>query len=52
LTIRSDELGKNFCPECFESRGEKRYDFEEIVEASTGTQKYRCEDCGVIIESG
>lgn len=52
LTIGSEELGKSFCPECFEARGEKRYDFEEIVEASTGVQRYRCEDCGIIIESG
>jgi predicted RNA-binding Zn-ribbon protein involved in translation (DUF1610 family) len=52
LTIKADELGKSFCPECFETGSDKRYDFEEVVEAETGVQRYRCEDCGVIIESG
>jgi predicted RNA-binding Zn-ribbon protein involved in translation (DUF1610 family) len=52
LTIKSDELGKSFCPECFETGSEKRYDFEEVAEAEAGVQRYRCEDCGLIIESG
>ncbi|MBI5057076.1 MAG: hypothetical protein HZB61_10725 [Nitrospirae bacterium] len=52
LTIKADELGKSFCPECFETHNEKRYDFEEIEVNETGISKYRCEDCGVIIESG
>jgi protein-arginine kinase activator protein McsA len=51
LTIGSDELGESFCPECFDARGEKLYDFEEVVEAKTGPTRYRCEDCGFIIES-
>jgi hypothetical protein len=50
--IKADELGKSFCPECFETRSEKLYDFEEMAEAETGVVRYRCEDCGVIIESG
>jgi len=51
LTIKADELGKSFCPECFEIHSEKRYDFEEIAETEKGVVRYRCEDCGVIIES-
>jgi len=51
LKIRADELGKSFCPECFEIHSEKRYDFEDIAETETGVVRYRCEDCGVIIES-
>jgi len=50
--IKADELGKSFCPECFETRSVKLYDFEEIAETETGAVRYRCEDCGVIIESG
>jgi hypothetical protein len=51
LTIKADELGESYCPECFEIHGRKRYDFEEIVVAETGVTRYRCEECGVIIES-
>ena len=51
LTIKADELGEDYCPECFETFGKKRYDFEEIPVGETVIVKYRCEDCGVIIES-
>jgi hypothetical protein len=51
LKIKADELGERHCPECFEVSGEKRYDFEEIKAADTGKARYRCEECGVIIES-
>jgi len=51
LLIKAEELGKNCCPECLEARGEKRYDFEEVKAAETDVLRYRCEDCGVIIES-
>ena len=30
VTITADELGDGYCPECFESQGEKRYEFEEL----------------------
>jgi len=50
LTIKADDLGEGYCPECFETRGEKQYDFEEIA-AETGKARYRCEECGVVIES-
>lgn len=51
LRISADELGKGHCPECFEMSGEKEYDFEEITAEETGKARYRCEECGVIIES-
>ncbi|MBI5740980.1 MAG: hypothetical protein HZA16_09680 [Nitrospirae bacterium] len=51
LLIKAEELGENCCPECLEERGEKRYDFEEVRAAETDALRYRCEECGVIIES-
>ena len=51
LQIKADELGGNHCPECFEADGNKRYDFEEVAVKETGTDRYRCEKCGAIIES-
>ena len=51
LTIRADELGDSYCPECFEAEGQKRYEFEEVAAVESGTSRYRCEECGVIIES-
>ena len=49
LTIKAEDLGKNYCPECFEVHGDKRYDFEEVAEDASETTQYRCEDCGLII---
>ena len=51
LTITADELSDGYCPECFESQGRKRYDFEELKPIKTGKVRYRCETCGVIIET-
>jgi len=51
LTIKAEELGKGHCPECFEITGSKRFDFEEMAEEERGITRYRCEECGVIIES-
>ena len=51
LTIALDELKKGWCPECFEDSGERRYDFEKIEAPETATVRYRCEECGAIIES-
>jgi hypothetical protein len=50
LTIAADEIGDAYCPECFDASGNKRYDFEEIATA-TDIARYRCEECGAIIES-
>jgi len=51
LTITSAELGDSFCPECFEMHNERRYDFDKIDAAESGPARYRCDACGVIIES-
>ena len=51
LTITAAELGDSFCPECYEIHSEKRYDFDEMDAEKPGTARYRCEECGVIIES-
>lgn len=51
LTIIVDELGDGYCPECFESHGKKRYEFEEVKAGERDITRYRCEDCGVVIES-
>ena len=50
LTIQSDELGKRYCPECYEATGSKRYDFEPVPEPEIAVVRYRCEDCGLVIE--
>lgn len=51
LTMSADDLGDGYCPECFDSTGVKRYDFELISSGATVT-RYRCEECGVIIAAG
>lgn len=51
LTISTDELNERHCPECFEEHGRKSYDFEHIDAPSTKRIRYRCEQCGVIIET-
>lgn len=48
LTLAAEELQGGYCPECFDTSGERRYDFE-AVETAEDT-RYRCEGCGVIIE--
>jgi predicted RNA-binding Zn-ribbon protein involved in translation (DUF1610 family) len=50
-TINAADLTYRYCPECLETNNTKRYDFEEIVPADAGNVRYRCEECGVIIES-
>ncbi len=49
LRITPEEL-KGFCPECYEAYGEKRYNFEEVASSANQMTRYRCEDCGVVIE--
>jgi Zn finger protein HypA/HybF involved in hydrogenase expression len=50
LTLTRDDLKDDFCPECFDGSGEKRYDFEEMA-AESEVARYRCEECGVIVRS-
>ncbi len=52
LTIKADELGAGYCPECYEVTGNKQFDFEEVTAEDTGLSRYRCEDCGLIVKSG
>ncbi len=51
LTIKPEDLGEKCCPECFQEQGAKRYDFEEVAPIEKETARYRCEKCGIIIES-
>ena len=51
LTIKADELSGDYCPECFEIHGEKRNDFEKIGAKDSAKSRYRCEKCGIMIDS-
>jgi len=51
LTLDAEELGDGGCPECYDRLGERRYDFEEIKMPAGSAARYRCEECGAIIES-
>lgn len=50
LVISVDELGGGFCPECYERGGGRHYDFEAVAPAGQEITKYRCEQCGALIE--
>ena len=52
LTINADEIGDSYCPECYEREGWKRYDLEEMQTPDSAGARYRCEDCGIFIETG
>lgn len=52
LTLAGEELADGFCPECFANSGARRYDFDEVETAGSVRTRYRCEECGAIIESG
>ncbi|MEJ2154471.1 MAG: hypothetical protein P8X96_03995 [Desulfobacteraceae bacterium] len=49
LTLKPDELVHGYCPECFESAGQKRDAFDEVPKSGQGETRYRCEDCGVVL---
>ena len=49
LSIDEEELADGFCPECYETRGVKRRDFEAVEPEDDGTVRYSCEKCGAII---
>jgi transposase-like protein len=51
LTIDAEELGAGYCPECFETSARKQYEFEDLELTEEGVARYRCEECGTIIES-
>nr|CBX27545.1 unknown protein [uncultured Desulfobacterium sp.] len=50
LTIKADELEDGYCPECFEAKKQKYYDFEEVKSSHNAATIYRCESCGIMIE--
>jgi len=49
--MKSDELRARYCPECYETTGTKRGDFEKVPEAAVPKIQYRCEDCGILIST-
>lgn len=49
LTLSTDELGDGCCPECLETQGERRYDFEDVHEPEGEGPRYVCEECGSTI---
>jgi len=52
LTINADELREQrYCPECFEVHRRRHYDFDAIETEDKGKIRYRCEQCGIIIET-
>lgn len=50
LTISEEELGDGCCPECLEAYKVRRRDFDKITTPDTGTTRYCCERCGLIVE--
>jgi hypothetical protein len=50
LKLRPEELVDGCCPECLEVSDARRRDFEEIEPDDSGPVRYRCEDCGALIE--
>lgn len=50
LTLTPEELGDSYCPECYETTGKKHYQFEKVVSEQKEGSRYRCEDCGLLIE--
>jgi predicted RNA-binding Zn-ribbon protein involved in translation (DUF1610 family) len=51
LTLTPEELGDSYCPECYETSGKKQYEFEAVQVDQKEITRYRCEDCGTIIET-
>lgn len=52
LTMAADEIGDDgYCPECFDASGARRSDFEKIAHDTGKVVRYRCEECGAVIES-
>jgi hypothetical protein len=50
LTIDEEELAGGPCPECLEAFGVRRRDFEPVPDA-VGHTRYRCENCGAVIDA-
>jgi len=52
LTIAAEELKGGPCPECLEADGARRRDFETIEVTTGAGTRFRCEDCGLMLEDG
>jgi predicted RNA-binding Zn-ribbon protein involved in translation (DUF1610 family) len=50
LTINKGELEADYCPECWETRGIRNRNFEEVARDKNNIDIYRCEKCGILIE--
>jgi Zn finger protein HypA/HybF involved in hydrogenase expression len=50
LTITEEELAGSGCPECLAVHKVRRNDFEKITAADSGTTRYCCESCGMVID--
>lgn len=50
LVISANELGGGCCPECYAEGGERHYDFEVLAAKEEEITKYRCDQCGSLIE--
>jgi hypothetical protein len=50
LTITPEELEGGYCPECYEAKGIKNSNFEEISTPGDGKTRYRCEQCNAVID--
>jgi len=51
LTLAAEDLHDGFCPECLETSGSKRDEFDEVKNLEEPAARYRCDQCGVIITS-
>jgi hypothetical protein len=51
LTIDEKELEQGYCPECWEVSGVRRRELEELAPENEEVVRYRCEACGVLIET-
>ncbi len=51
LTLNESDLKGGCCPECMAERGERNYDFEAILTNPSAKIRYRCEQCGILIEN-
>jgi len=49
LTIRQEDLRGGPCPECYEARGKRNYEFETLPAPNTAIVRYRCDACGFLV---
>ena len=50
LTIDAVELAQSYCPECYETSGDKMFDFDAVASEDSNVMRYKCEDCGTLLE--